>query len=800
MSDLSQNVPFTLGVYSGDPNGSDLSEEKSFESDYSSFVSTLGTVPTYLDTYTDYTQPIDDWVGSANFQATSDAQSPDAKNLIPVISLPMASTDSSAGSADSQYQAIAAGDYDSVYEGILQAYVAQGYTNLVFRPGWEMNIPGPTYAGDTTQDQADWVAAYKQIYTVLHQEAAAVGINVTVVWNPGVTNYTNANALTSLYPGNAYVDAIGADVYSDIYPYSDGTNSSGQATYYDWNTDEENTSVAQFITDPVNREHYWTYPAATKWADDSSGGHALSLDQLLAFAEVQGKPFAIPETGAGNSDAGADVSDDAAFPQWLASQLTTAEAAGEKIDFVNIWDSNAGGGNYEFSNASDDKPLEAAAWAEYFGAQPIADVSEDPVATVATVDGAAEDDTITANASGDTIVAGLGVTLQPEVAMDFGGDSKSDILLQNTNGTVDTWLMNGSTIASDVTIANPGVAWTPIGNGDFNGDGKSDILLQNSDGSVALWEMNGGTVASSAVVANPGTSWHAVATGDFNGDGKSDVLLQNDDGSVAVWQMNGESIASSAVVANPGPTWHAVGTGDFNGDGKSDVLLQNDDGSVAVWQMNGESIASSAVVANPGTSWHAVGTGDFNGDGKSDVVLQNNDGTVALWEMNGGTIQSSAIVADPGPTWHVVGTGDYNGAGTSDILLQNDDGTVADWALNNASITSSTIVANPGPAWQTTGNEAMHFINDTQSTGTLAAPAGSDDFILTTFQPGSHVITGFDPTDSVITLSQSIFGSYAAVQQNETQSSGSTIINLGSGSSLTLEGVLPTALTAKNFV
>ena len=389
MSDLTSITPFPLGAYLGNPDNDSVSAEATFEAQYNSFTSTMGVAPTYLDNYVDYTQPVDDWVGNASFQAASDAQSPDAAAMTPVIALPMASTDSSAGSADAQYQAIGAGDYDSVYKGILQAYVAQGYTNLVFRPGWEMNLQGPTYAGDTAQDQADWVAAYKQIYTVLHQDAAALGVNVTVVWNPSITNYTNANALTSLYPGNAYVDAIGADVYSDIYPYSDGTNSSGQPTYHDWDTGGEDTSVAAFIADPVNREHYWTYPAATEWSNDGSGGHSLSLDQLLAFAEQQGKPFAIPETGAGNSDSGTDVSDDAAFPQWLASQLTTAETAGEKIDFVNIWDSN-GGGNYEFSNASDGKPQEAAAWAKYFGAQQveIPAVSEVAVSTVTSTPGA----------------------------------------------------------------------------------------------------------------------------------------------------------------------------------------------------------------------------------------------------------------------------------------------------------------------------------------------------------------------------------------------------------------------------
>ncbi len=381
MSNSSSTPPFALGAYLGNPNGSDASAEATFEADYNSFTATLGAAPTYLTNYVDYAKSISDWVSNASWQAWSDAQSVDAKDMIPVVGLPMASIASDAGTSDSQYQAIAAGDYDSVYKGILQSYVANGYTNLVFRPGWEMNINGPTYAGDTAQDQADWVAAFQRVYTVLHQEAATLGVNVTVVWNPSATNYTNAEALTGLYPGNAYVDAIGADVYSDIYPYSDGTNSSGQQTYHDWDTGKEDTSVAQFIADPVNRAHYWTYPAATKWSNDGSGGHALSLDQIIAFAEAQGKPLAIPETGAGNSDAGTDVSDDAAFPQWLAQQLTAAEAQGEKVDFVNIWDSN-GGGNYEFSNSSDGKPLEAAAWGKYFGAQ--ATAANDTVACYTT--------------------------------------------------------------------------------------------------------------------------------------------------------------------------------------------------------------------------------------------------------------------------------------------------------------------------------------------------------------------------------------------------------------------------------
>ena len=77
---------------------------------------------------------------------------------------------------------------------------------------------------------------------------------------------------------------------------------------------------------------------------------------------------------------GQAVADDAVFPQWLAQQLTAATAAGTKVGFVSIWDNN-GGGNYQFSQPSDGKPAEAAAWAQYFGATTTAPPPSTPPAS-----------------------------------------------------------------------------------------------------------------------------------------------------------------------------------------------------------------------------------------------------------------------------------------------------------------------------------------------------------------------------------------------------------------------------------
>ena len=210
-----------------------------------------------------------------------------------------------------------------------------------------------------------------------------------------------------------------------------------------------------------------------------------------------------------------------------------------------------------------------------------------------------------------------------------------DISLQNTSGQLGLWQASGATTptlsAAALLGADPGSSWLQVGTGSFFSGGAtdgSDILLQNTNGSVGAWQMQGATLLSADVVASPGPSWQVDGVGNFNGnvDGVTGIVLQNTNGSVGVWEMSGGQISQAGVVANPGPSWQVEATGDFNGDGKSDIVVQNTDGTVGIWNMNGDQISQAAVVANPGPSWKVVGTGDFNGNGHTDLLLQNTDG------------------------------------------------------------------------------------------------------------------------------------------------------------------------------
>ncbi|KWV58558.1 hypothetical protein AS156_33760 [Bradyrhizobium macuxiense] len=373
---MSQNTagatPFPLGVFVGNPNYFDSNEEASFEANFNAFSTLMKTTPQFLDQYGDERKPISDWVGQSTWNAESMAQSPVLKGVTPVIGLPMASTAAGSETPDQFYKDFAAGKYDSVLTNMVKAWADNGFTTQIWRPGWEMNISTmPSYAGDDAATRADWVKAFQHIYTVLHTAGTAEGVNIEVAWNPGVTNYSNAgNVIQSAYPGDKYVDIIAADVYGDVFPYGSSTH------IYDWDKSGQvldsskpvyDSSVKQWASDPVNLQRYYTYPASNQWSLDGSDGHATTLQQLIDLAKSSGKPFAIAETGAGNTHDGAGLTDNPTFVKWLSDTL---HQSGVNVSFVNVWDSNSGG-SYGFTGSTDNKPLEAAAWTKYFGDPPV---------------------------------------------------------------------------------------------------------------------------------------------------------------------------------------------------------------------------------------------------------------------------------------------------------------------------------------------------------------------------------------------------------------------------------------------
>ena len=234
--------------------------------------------------------------------------------------------------------------------------------------------------------------------------------------------------------------------------------------------------------------------------------------------------------------------------------------------------------------------------------------------------------------------------------------SGGSLTLTGVSGTLVASAAAGGGVQLSIQPAIPDVA------DDFNGDGRSDVLWRNNNGIVTSWsgQTNGSFTGNSAYhVAD--TGWTVVGTGDFNGDGRDDILWrQQSSGIIASWsgQADGSFTGNSAYhVADTG--WTVVGTGDFNGDGRDDILWrQQSSGTVTSWagQTNGSFTGNSAYHAAD-TGWTVVGTGDFNGDGRDDILWrQQSSGTVTDWlgQTNSSFVGNFANAYHQSTTdWHI---------------------------------------------------------------------------------------------------------------------------------------------------
>ena len=215
---------------------------------------------------------------------------------------------------------------------------------------------------------------------------------------------------------------------------------------------------------------------------------------------------------------------------------------------------------------------------------------------------------VTGNGTAHVTIAGTAVQINTALAglayaggPDFLG---ADTL---TVATSDGTATDTDTIAITVTVN----ALTEHAHCDFDGDSGSDILWQDDNGTAAMWLMDGPITTFVGAVGpfNPGPSWEIKATGDFNGDGKADIIWQGDDGTASMWLMDGHQrhVCRRRRHDNPGPSWHIKGTGDFNGDGKADIIWQGDDGTASMWLMDGTNATFVGAVGpttrgRPGTS------------------------------------------------------------------------------------------------------------------------------------------------------------------------------------------------------
>jgi hypothetical protein len=139
--------------------------------------------------------------------------------------------------------------------------VAGGEANSIVRLGWEFN--GNWFPWSAGGQAAAFVGYWRQIVDTMRTVA---GQKFTFEWNPTAGD-TSAGNLVDYYPGSAYVDYIGLDVYDQQWGYYGAEGCEGVAC--------EQDEFHRILTEPDG------------------------LNWLTKFAAREGKPIVLPEWGLG---------------------------------------------------------------------------------------------------------------------------------------------------------------------------------------------------------------------------------------------------------------------------------------------------------------------------------------------------------------------------------------------------------------------------------------------------------------------------------------------------------------------
>ena len=247
---IADNVP--LGDYAGesDPAG------------VANFASVTGAHVTYA---TDYLDKGNGWAamdGAANIKAWSSAP---YRMVIGIPILPGVGTLAQG----------ATGAYNQYFTTLGKSLVSENEANAILRLGWEFNGNWFTWSVGSKADAVNFVAFWRQIVTTMR---AVPGQKFQFFWNPNGPSPTTYSP-NDAYPGNAYVDYVGTDVYDNF-----------------WGS-------------PFTPQFAWAHQLSQQWG----------LLWLATFAAEHGKPIAIPEWSDEYRTDGHGLGDDPSFINNMAS-------------------------------------------------------------------------------------------------------------------------------------------------------------------------------------------------------------------------------------------------------------------------------------------------------------------------------------------------------------------------------------------------------------------------------------------------------------------------------------------------
>jgi hypothetical protein len=250
-----------LGDYAGAGNAAGIAQ----------FAAATGTHPALASDYLDRT---DGWAGMDGTGTTWLLNQWRASGYRLVIGVPIIP-----GGSGGTLAAGAAGAYNQYFAALAQTLVSGGAANAILRLGWEFNGTWYPWSVANDTDAQNFAAYWRQIVTTMR---AVPGAQFGFLWNPNGGGSSSWN-LESAYPGSAYVDYIGSDVYDEYW----GGGPTPQAS--------------------------WANAVNQTWG----------LNWLVNFAARQGRAIAIPEWSVTIRNDGFGLGDDpyfiTQFANWIAA-------------------------------------------------------------------------------------------------------------------------------------------------------------------------------------------------------------------------------------------------------------------------------------------------------------------------------------------------------------------------------------------------------------------------------------------------------------------------------------------------
>jgi hypothetical protein len=160
--------------------------------------------------------------------------------------------------------ACAAGSYNQDATTLARNLVSYGAGGIVIRLGIEANGSWEAdYTGSSTTELNDWAKCYDNEVTAMR---SVPGTHFLFVWNPNIC--TQDFPLDQWYPGNSYVDIIGADAY------------------------DQDCGTLKTVS-----QEGWSAYANNSSANTPNNPNFPSINNIEAFAVANGKPMSFPEWG-----------------------------------------------------------------------------------------------------------------------------------------------------------------------------------------------------------------------------------------------------------------------------------------------------------------------------------------------------------------------------------------------------------------------------------------------------------------------------------------------------------------------